>query len=87
MNVFSISAAVATFAIHDFTPDFWRFWDAAQNQPVEQQVRLWQQLSTAITVSSSNSKFRAPIRSGLGFGRNARMRSCLLAPAINSATR
>ena len=47
MNMFSIAAAVASFAIHDFTPDFWRFWDAAQNQPVEQQVQLWQQLNVA----------------------------------------
>ena len=30
----------ATFAIHDFTPDFWRFWEAAQNRPVEQQEAL-----------------------------------------------
>jgi hypothetical protein len=37
-------AAAATFAIHDFTPDFWRFWEAAQNRPVEQQAELWQQL-------------------------------------------
>ena len=36
--------APVTFAVHDFTPDFWRFWEAAQNQPVEQQARLWQQL-------------------------------------------
>src|SRR5678815_1574709 len=43
----SIATAVATFAIHDFTPDFWKFWDAAQNQPVEQQARLWQQLNVA----------------------------------------
>lgn len=33
-----------TFAVHDLTPDFWRFWEAAQNQPVEQQAQLWQQL-------------------------------------------
>jgi hypothetical protein len=38
------SSAPVTFAIHDFTPDFWRFWEAAQNQPVEQQAQLWQQL-------------------------------------------
>ena len=43
----SVATAVATFAIHDFTPDFWRFWEAAQNQPVEQQARLWQQLNVA----------------------------------------
>jgi hypothetical protein len=38
------SSSPVTFSIHDFTPDFWRFWEAAQNQPVEQQVQLWQQL-------------------------------------------
>jgi hypothetical protein len=43
----SVATAVATFAIHDFTPDFWRFWEAAQNQPVEQQARLWQELNVA----------------------------------------
>ena len=36
-------SAADTFAIHDFTPDFWKFWKAAQDQPVEQQVQLWQQ--------------------------------------------
>jgi hypothetical protein len=43
----SVATAIATFAIHDFTPDFWKFWEAAQNQPVEQQARLWQQLNVA----------------------------------------
>jgi hypothetical protein len=38
------SSAPVTFAVHDFTPDFWRFWEAARNQPVEQQAKLWQQL-------------------------------------------
>lgn len=33
----------AKFAIHDFTPDFWKFWKAAQGQPVERQAQLWQQ--------------------------------------------
>jgi hypothetical protein len=41
------SPPVAPFAIHDFTPEFWRFWEAAQNQPVEQQEKLWQQLYVA----------------------------------------
>jgi len=41
------SSRAATFAIHDFTPDFWRFWEAAQNQPVEQQAQMWQQLYVA----------------------------------------
>lgn len=41
------SSPAATFAIHDLTPDFWRFWEAAQNQPVEQQAQLWQQLYVA----------------------------------------
>jgi hypothetical protein len=44
MNLIIAAAAAATFAIHDFTPDFWRFWEAAQNQPVERQAQLWQQL-------------------------------------------
>src|SRR5882724_2875284 len=41
------SSRAATFAMHDFTPDFWRFWEAAQNQPVEQQAQTWQQLYVA----------------------------------------
>ena len=41
------SPPAATFAIHDFTPDFWRFWRAAQKQPVKQQEKLWQQLYVA----------------------------------------
>jgi hypothetical protein len=41
------SPPAAPFAIHDFTPEFWRFWEAAQNQPVEQQEKLWQQLYVA----------------------------------------
>ena len=44
MNLIVTAAAAATFAIHDFTPDFWRFWEAAQDQPVERQAQLWQQL-------------------------------------------
>ena len=43
----ALSSAATTFAIHDFTADFWRFWEAAQNQPVEQQAQLWQQLYVA----------------------------------------
>jgi hypothetical protein len=38
------SSPRVTFAVHDFTPDFWRFWDAAQNQPVDEQAQLWQRL-------------------------------------------
>ncbi len=38
---------IMALAIHDFTPEFWRFWDAAQNQPVERQAQLWQQLYVA----------------------------------------
>jgi len=38
------SSPAATFTMHDFTPDFWRFWEAAQNQPVEQQAQLWREL-------------------------------------------
>jgi hypothetical protein len=41
------SSPAETFAIHDFTPDFWRFWEAARNQPVEQQAQMWQQLYVA----------------------------------------
>ena len=41
------SSPATTFVIHDFTPGFWRFWQAAQNQPVEQQEKLWQQLYVA----------------------------------------
>lgn len=41
------SSPTATFAIHDFTPDFWRFWKAARSQPVERQETLWQQLYVA----------------------------------------
>jgi len=33
-----------TFTVHDFTPDFWRFWEAAKGRPVERQMQLWQQL-------------------------------------------
>src|ERR1041384_6605055 len=39
-----ISAAAETVAVHDFTPDFLRFWGAGQSQPVERQTQLWQQL-------------------------------------------
>jgi hypothetical protein len=38
------SPPITTFAIHDLTPDFWRFWEAAQDRPVEQQAQLWQRL-------------------------------------------
>lgn len=38
---------IMALAIHDLTPEFWRFWDAAQNQPVERQAQLWQQLYVA----------------------------------------
>ncbi len=41
------SSRAAPFTIHDFTPDFWRFWEAARNQPIEQQEKLWQQLYVA----------------------------------------
>ena len=44
MNLIIAAAAAATFAIHDFTADFWQFWEAAQNQPIERQAQLWQQL-------------------------------------------
>ncbi|HEY7641147.1 MAG TPA: hypothetical protein VH814_15580 [Steroidobacteraceae bacterium] len=47
MNLLIAAAAAATFAIHDFTPDFWRFWETAQNQPLERQAQLWRQLYVA----------------------------------------
>ena len=43
----ALSSPAATFAIHDFTPDFWRFWEAARNRPAKQQEKLWQQLYVA----------------------------------------
>lgn len=39
------AAAPATgFRIHDFMPDFWRFWAVARGRPVARQARLWQEL-------------------------------------------
>lgn len=35
---------VPSFAIHDLMPEFWRFWDAARNQPIEKQMQLWQEV-------------------------------------------
>jgi hypothetical protein len=45
----SLTAALAAlpFVVHDFTPEFWRFWEAAQNRPAEQKAQLWQQLYVA----------------------------------------
>jgi len=40
----ALAAPAATFTIHDFMPDFWQFWAAAENQPVERQAELWQSL-------------------------------------------
>jgi hypothetical protein len=37
-------ALAADFTIHNFMPDFWQFWQAAENQPVERQAELWQSL-------------------------------------------
>lgn len=34
----------ASFTIHNFMPEFWKFWAAAQNQPTDQQARLWQDI-------------------------------------------
>src|ERR1051326_4126669 len=39
-----LPAPAASFTIHDFMPDFWQFWAAAENQPVERQAELWQSL-------------------------------------------
>jgi hypothetical protein len=38
------AAPAASFTIHNFMPEFWLFWDAAQNQPVERQMQLWQDI-------------------------------------------
>jgi len=40
----ALAAPAASFTIHDFMPDFWQFWTAAENQPVERQAELWQSL-------------------------------------------
>jgi hypothetical protein len=34
----------ASFTVHDFMPEFWQFWAAAHDQPVERQAQLWQDL-------------------------------------------
>ena len=36
------AASTASFRIHDLMPDFWKFWAAAQGQPVSRQAELWQ---------------------------------------------
>jgi hypothetical protein len=33
-----------TFILHDFMPEFWRFWDAARDQPLDKQMQLWRDL-------------------------------------------
>jgi hypothetical protein len=40
----ALAAPPASFTVHDFLPEFWRFWEAAENQPVERQAQLWQSL-------------------------------------------
>jgi hypothetical protein len=40
----ALAAPAASFTIHDFMPDFWKFWQAAENQPVERRAQLWQSL-------------------------------------------
>lgn len=40
----ALAAPAADFTIHNFMPDFWQFWQAAENQPVERQAELWQSL-------------------------------------------
>jgi len=40
----ALAAPAASFTIHNFMPDFWQFWQAAENQPVEHQAELWQSL-------------------------------------------
>ena len=38
------AAPATSFRIHDFMPDFWRFWAVARGRPVARQARLWQEL-------------------------------------------
>ena len=38
------AAPAASFRIHDFMPDFWRFWAAARGRPLARQADLWQEL-------------------------------------------
>ena len=40
----AMAAPTPSFTIHNFMPDFWQFWEAAENQPVERQAELWQSL-------------------------------------------
>lgn len=40
----AFAAPAASFTIHNFMPDFWNFWQAAEKQPVERQAELWQSL-------------------------------------------
>ena len=40
----TLTAAAPTFGIHNFMSEFWKFWAAAQNQPVKRQAELWQDL-------------------------------------------
>jgi hypothetical protein len=35
---------IPTFTIHNFLPEFWQFWDAAHDQPVDKQMQLWRDL-------------------------------------------
>jgi hypothetical protein len=45
ISAFSKSpASIPTFAIHNFLPEFWQFWDAAHDQPLDTQMQLWQDL-------------------------------------------
>lgn len=43
----ALAAPAASFTIHDFTPEFWEFWRAAEDQPVERQAELWQSMYVA----------------------------------------
>jgi hypothetical protein len=38
------AAPASDFIIHNFMPDFWQFWEAAENHLVERQAELWQSL-------------------------------------------
>lgn len=38
----SLISQTPTFALHDFMPEFWKFWNAAHDQPLDKQMQLWQ---------------------------------------------
>ena len=40
----ALAAPSSSFTVHDLLPEFWQFWEAAENQPIERQAELWQNL-------------------------------------------